>query len=141
METRDFQMVVLRMKLFLRLQSFTCHIVNIRVLIYVFTNVVIKIKVFHTCRTHVLRVAIVSHSCRTRVVRVALVSHLCRQCRIRVARICHSCCKLDQISFSSRFFFNNPEVSAQIQKPTKYQSIKRIVVFYNLCSSGVNCSM
>ena len=27
-----------------------------------------------------------------------------------------------ETSFSSRFFFNNPEISAQIQKPTKYQS-------------------
>ena len=57
METRHLQKVVLKMKLFLSLQSFICH--------YVFTCVAIKIKNFHSC-IRVVRVALVSlvsHSC------------------------------------------------------------------------------
>ena len=74
METRHLQKVVVRMKLFLPLQSFTCHIVNIRVLKYDFTRVAIKIKIFYSCRTRVVRVALVSHSCRSCLIRVASVA-------------------------------------------------------------------
>ena len=108
------------MKLFLSLQSFTCHIVNMRVQKYVFTHVVIKIKIFHSCRTRVVRIALVSHSCRlcstrvglgshscrsclTRVAGVALVLHSCCSCRTRVPRIPHSCCKFGQI-FNGNLF-------------------------------------
>ena len=62
-----FPKVVLGMKLFLSLQSFTCHIVNIGVSKYVFTFVVIRTKNF----------SLVSHSrrsCSTRVAVVSLVS-------------------------------------------------------------------
>ena len=72
MEKRHFQKVILRMKLFLSLQSFTCHIVNIRVWKYVFICFVIKIKVFHSCRTRIVSVALVSlcHACVARVMLV-----------------------------------------------------------------------
>ena len=109
METRHFQKLVLRMKL----QSFTCHIVNMRVLKYVFTRFVFKIKIFHSCRSCSTRVAIVSfvqHSCCTCVAIVSLMSypyctHLasftfvlysCWSCCVRVVRVWHLCCKLDQ---------------------------------------------
>ena len=85
--------IILRMKLFLSLQFFTCHIVvNIRVWKYVFTRVVIKIKTFNSCRTRVVRVALVSHSCRSCSTRVALVSHSCCSYLTLVARLLHSCC-------------------------------------------------
>ena len=90
MEKRHFQKVVLRMKLFLSLQSFTCHIVNIRVRKYVFTRFVTKSKFF----TRVVRLALVSHSCHQCITRVALVSHSCHQCLILVASVAlvsHSC--------------------------------------------------
>ena len=67
MGKRHFQKVVLRMKLFLSLWSFTCHIVNKRVRKYVFTRVVIKIKIFHLRRTRIVSAALVLHSCHTRV--------------------------------------------------------------------------
>ena len=103
------------MKLFLSLQSFTYHIVNIRVWKYVFTCVVIKIKIFHSCRTCVACVATVSHSCCSCLTCVALVSHSCCSCLthvplvslvlysccIHVARVWHSCCKLDQIKVNN----------------------------------------
>ena len=72
METRHFQKAVLRMKLFLSLQSFTCHIVNI---------------CFYQCRYQNQNFSLVSHSCRSCSTRVSLVSHSCRQCRTRVARV------------------------------------------------------
>ena len=73
-----------RMKLFLSLQSFTCHIVNIRVWKYVLTSAVIKIKTFHSCRTCVVCVALVLHSCHTCIALALLVLH---SCCIRVARV------------------------------------------------------
>ena len=114
METKHFQKVVHRIKLFLALQSFSCHFVNIRVYKYVFTHVAIKIKIFHSCRTRVFRVALLSLSCLscstrvalvlhscclclTRVASVTLVLHSCWLCRTRVSHVWHSCCKLDQI--------------------------------------------
>ena len=62
MGTTHFQKLVLRMKLFLSLLSFFCHIANAGVW-HVVARVVIKIKIFHSCR-----------SCSTRVIRVALMS-------------------------------------------------------------------
>ena len=90
MEKRHFQKIILRMKLFLSLQFFTCHIVvNIRVWKYVFTRVVIKIKTFNSCRTRVTLVSFLQHSCRTSVALVLLVSH---SCRTIVAFVLHLCC-------------------------------------------------
>ena len=89
---KAFPKLVLRMKLFVSLLSFTYHIVNVGVWKYVFTRVIIKIKIFHSYRTRVVCVALMSHLCLTRV---ALVSLSCRSCRTRVARVWHSCCKLD----------------------------------------------
>ena len=89
MERRHFQKVVLRMKLFLSLQSFNCHTENIRVSEYVFTRDVIKIKTFHSCCTRAALVLLVQHSyysSLTRVASVALVLHMCCSCRTRVAR-------------------------------------------------------
>ena len=93
METRHFQKLVLRMKL----QSFTCHIVNMRVLKYVFTRFVFKIKIFHSCRSCSTRVAIVSflqhsfalvlQSCRSCLTRIVLISLVSRSCCIRVGRV------------------------------------------------------
>ena len=80
MGTRNFQKVVLRMKLFLSLLSFTCYTVNIGVWKYVFICVVIKIKVFYLCRTRVIRVALVSYSCHIRVALVFLVSIVLHSC-------------------------------------------------------------
>ena len=76
-----FQKVVLRMKLFLSLLSFICHIANIVVWKYVFTRVV--------------RVALVPHSCRLCLTRIALVLLVLHLCRIRVACVWHLCCKID----------------------------------------------
>ena len=89
MGTRHFQKVILRMKLFLSLQSFICHVANIGVWKYVFTCVVIKIKISHSCRTRVVRVVLVSHSCWTLLARVSLVLHSCPSCRTCVARVWH----------------------------------------------------
>ena len=108
METRHFQKVVLSMKLFLSLQSFICHIVNIRVWEYVFTSVVIKIKIFQSCCTRVVRVALVSRMCCTRVPLVLLVSHSCHQW-------CHTCVAFVSLVCGSRvvnqarsFFYSFP---------------------------------
>ena len=84
MGTRHFQKVILRMKLFLSLYYFTCHIANIRVWKYVFTHAskskfltlaALVSFVWRSCSTHVALVSLVSHSCCTRValVGVALV--------------------------------------------------------------------
>ena len=91
MGTRHFQKVVLKMKLFLSLLSFTCYTVNIGVWKYVFLRVVIKIKVFYLCRTRVIRVARVSPSCHTRVALVSLVPKLCCTRVTRAALVSHSC--------------------------------------------------
>ena len=74
MGTRYFQKVVFRMKLFLSLWSFICHIADTGVWKYVFTCVVIKVKNFHSCRTRVDRVSL----CRIRVAFVSLALHSCR---------------------------------------------------------------
>ena len=85
METRHFQKVVFRMNLFLSLQSFTCHKVNIRVWKYLFTRAIIKNKVFPSFLTRVVCVALMSHSFRSCSTRVALVSHSCCLCLTCVA--------------------------------------------------------
>ena len=90
-----FQKVVLRMKLFLSLLSFICHIANIVVWKYVFTRVVVKIKICHSRRTRVVRVALVPYSCRLCLTRIALVLLVLHLCRIRVACVWHLCCKID----------------------------------------------
>ena len=87
MEKRHFQKLVPRMKLFLSLQSFTCHTGNIRVRKYIFTSVVIKIKSIHSCRTRVVRVALISRLCRIRVTRISLVLLVLHSCCIRVTRV------------------------------------------------------
>ena len=88
METRHFQKVVLRMKLFLPLQSFICHIgcKNMFLLMSLskskfFTRVALVSFVQYSCRTCVVRVG----SCHTCVALVLLVSHSCCQCHTRVA--------------------------------------------------------
>ena len=81
-----FQKVVLRMKLFLYLKSFTCHVVNIRVW-----------KCFCSCSYQNQNFSLVSHSCRLCSARVALVLHWCSLCLTRVACVWRSCCKLNYI--------------------------------------------
>ena len=99
--SKSFQKVILRMKLFFSLQSFTCDIRSENV----FTRVVIKSKIFHSCRTCVVCVVIVSHSCYQCSTRVALVLHSCPTRVASVARVWHSCCKLDQIDLIDSLFF------------------------------------
>ena len=85
-----FPKVVLRMKLFLSLQSFTCHL-QYRVVFRFSLVQLSKSKFVHSCRTCVVRVALVSYSCCSCSTRVALVSHSCCSCNIRVALVQHSC--------------------------------------------------
>ena len=89
MGMRHFQKVVLRVKFVLSLQSFICHIPNVRVWKYVFTRAAIVLFVSHS--------PLESHSYLTCVPRVTIVPYLCRSCRTLVARVWHSCCKIDQI--------------------------------------------
>ena len=77
MGTKHFYKLVLRMKLFLSLQSLICHIANIRVCENIFSTCSLSKSKFLT--------------------RVALVSNSCRSCRTRVVQVWHSCCKIDQI--------------------------------------------
>ena len=86
-----FPKVVLRMKLFLSLQSFTCHL-QYRVVFHLcsyqnqnlFIRVALVSFVQHSCRTRVVRATFVLHLRSTRVAFVSFVSH---SCGIRVTRI------------------------------------------------------
>ena len=110
-----FPKVVLRMKLFLSLQSFTCHL-QYRVVFHLcsyqnqnlFTRVALVSFVQHSCRTRVALVLFVQHSCCTCVALVSLLSHSCHtrvtlvshsyhSYRTRVACVWYSCCKLDWV--------------------------------------------
>ena len=76
MGTKHFQKVVIRIKLFLSLSSFTHYIVNIGVWKYVSTGLVIKMKIFHSWRTRVVLVSLLTLVSDLRCTR----AHLCRSC-------------------------------------------------------------
>ena len=80
METRHFRKVVLRMKLFLSLYSFNCHIVNIRVSFFFHGG-------FHSCRYQNQNFSLVSHSCCSCCTPVLLVLLVLHSCCIRDTRV------------------------------------------------------
>ena len=80
METRHFRKVVLRMKLFLSLYSFNCHIVNIRVSFFFHVG-------FYSCRYQNQNFSLVSHSCCSCCTPVVLVLLVLHSCCIRDTRV------------------------------------------------------
>ena len=80
METRHFRKVVLRMKLFLSLYSFNCHIVNIRVSFFFHGG-------FYSCRYQNQNFSLVSHSCCSCCTSVVLVLLVLHSCCIRDTRV------------------------------------------------------